>query len=273
MFLEFIQLKEEIIRKCENRPVLLALNGGNWGDGLIRYATVDFLNRIGVRFEVMRLTEFSHVDNTENKDIDLTKYSLVLASGGGYWRLGSKDKHLRIAALAKRVKHVIVLPCSYDMKIPDYFTPNISFYARDKFQSQDNVPQAKFCHDMAFAAHDIMAVPGVGAGLFFRKDAEKVKGSPIFENSIDISGQGTAWMDIHGFLERISEYSTILSNRTHVCIAGALMGKNVHMFSNSYFKNEAVFKSTLSIHFPKVEFHRELKVDIVDEIIQKSEDR
>jgi exopolysaccharide biosynthesis predicted pyruvyltransferase EpsI len=46
-----------------------------------------------------------------------------------------------------------------------------------------------------------------------------------------------------------------MTDRLHVAIASSLMGKEVHLYAGSYFKNKEVFLSTLKEYFPNVLFH------------------
>lgn len=56
------------------------------------------------------------------------------------------------------------------------------------------------------------------------------------------------------FLDR---YESIRTNRLHVGILAALLGKRVLFHSNSYFKNKAVYEYSLQEKFPDVEWQEE----------------
>lgn len=53
-----------------------------------------------------------------------------------------------------------------------------------------------------------------------------------------------------GFLDR---YTTVHTDRLHVAILSALLGKRVLLHDNSYGKNSAVYDQSMRGHFPKVE--------------------
>ena len=55
------------------------------------------------------------------------------------------------------------------------------------------------------------------------------------------------------FLEAIKRFSSVHTDRLHVAIAAALLGKEVRLYSNSYYKNRAVYELSLT-HFPKFAF-------------------
>ena len=52
----------------------------------------------------------------------------------------------------------------------------------------------------------------------------------------------------------VNQYDEIRTNRLHVAIAGALLGKVVKFYSNSYFKNKAVYDFSMKDHFPNVQW-------------------
>lgn len=49
----------------------------------------------------------------------------------------------------------------------------------------------------------------------------------------------------------LSRFSTISTNRLHIAIGGALLGRKVRLFPNAYFKIEAVYETSLK-HFPNI---------------------
>jgi exopolysaccharide biosynthesis predicted pyruvyltransferase EpsI len=57
--------------------------------------------------------------------------------------------------------------------------------------------------------------------------------------------------DFFHVLERAEH---IVSDRLHVCIGGALLGKRVTMLDNSYGKNCSVFLTSMKANFPRVAF-------------------
>jgi exopolysaccharide biosynthesis predicted pyruvyltransferase EpsI len=53
-------------------------------------------------------------------------------------------------------------------------------------------------------------------------------------------------------LRFINRYNKIETNRLHVAIAAALLGKNVDLYRNSYYKNEAVYNYSMKNKFPNL---------------------
>jgi exopolysaccharide biosynthesis predicted pyruvyltransferase EpsI len=57
------------------------------------------------------------------------------------------------------------------------------------------------------------------------------------------------------FLRKLDGAKQVRSDRLHVCIGAALLGKRVTMVDNDYGKNRAVYDHSLSGRFPAVTFH------------------
>jgi exopolysaccharide biosynthesis predicted pyruvyltransferase EpsI len=55
-------------------------------------------------------------------------------------------------------------------------------------------------------------------------------------------------------LRYIDLYDEVGTNRLHVAIGAALLGKRVRFHPNSYFKNRAVYEFSMADRFPDVEW-------------------
>lgn len=94
----------------------------------------------------------------------------------------------------------------------------------------------------------------------FRTDREKTD-VHIPEGNLDIAeffSYGTtrkrSIYATHRLLSFVNQYAKIRTNRLHTCIAGALLGKEVEFYANSYWKCEAVYKFSMKEKFPKVKW-------------------
>jgi exopolysaccharide biosynthesis predicted pyruvyltransferase EpsI len=93
----------------------------------------------------------------------------------------------------------------------------------------------------------------------FRKDSEMTE-IEIPSDNIDISKllqsdemtEEAATVLAYNLLYFIGHFTQINTNRLHVCISGILLGKKVHFFPNSYYKNEAVYKYSIKDSFKNV---------------------
>lgn len=95
----------------------------------------------------------------------------------------------------------------------------------------------------------------------FRTDVERT-GIKLTKDNIDLSvrfGYGTnselrASYASNRLLTFINKYNEIRTNRLHICIAGALLGKKVKFYPNNYFKCESVYQHSIKDRFPNVQW-------------------
>jgi exopolysaccharide biosynthesis predicted pyruvyltransferase EpsI len=58
----------------------------------------------------------------------------------------------------------------------------------------------------------------------------------------------------HRLLKFVNRYDVVRTNRLHLAIAGALLGKQVELFPNSYYKCEAVYHYSMKNRFPNIQW-------------------
>jgi hypothetical protein len=131
-----------------------------------------------------------------------------------------------------------------------------TFFVRDRSESQEWLPQAPFCHDLAFYLELQSKGRGDGEGWLFREDIEAPKGQILHRTNQDISKLGKAHTPVDGFIEAIDRFETIHTNRLHVGIASALLGKKVNLYANDYFKIRAIYETSIKPFFPNVIFQQ-----------------
>ncbi|MGB0415322.1 MAG: polysaccharide pyruvyl transferase family protein [Coraliomargarita sp.] len=56
------------------------------------------------------------------------------------------------------------------------------------------------------------------------------------------------------FLHYVDRAERVVTDRLHVAIAGAILGKPTELYSGSYYKNEAVYAHSIAEQFPHVSF-------------------
>lgn len=254
----FNKLEKLLKRECHGAPVYYLSNPGNWGDGLIRHGTLKFFNDIHLDFTEVSIKDLRQLQTTKiyrSWRHPFGKKATVIYGGGGAWCKLWNHSIKYINELQNRY-NIIVLPSTYESS---YTAANTLFFARDKFESLHNMPQAFFCHDMAFyIGSDFTSnIKGQGTGYYFRTDKESTGKIIIPENNQDISLKGNHLSEVSSFFEAIDQFESIHTDRLHVCIAGALLGKKVHLYPGSYFKNRALYLSTLEEYFNTVTFHED----------------
>ena len=244
---KFTILEETLKAECGRGPLYYFPNSGNWGDGLIRYGTLKFFYDINLNYK--ELTK-SNIDQLSL----LNRGGTVIYGGGGGWCKLWNHSVDYVTKLKQRF-NVIVLPSTYELI---YSIPNTIFFCRDMFESKQNMPSATFCHDMAFyiGKHFLRKGKGSGKGYFFRCDAESANRIKIPSCNNDISLKGNHLSEVSQFFDEINRFAVIYTDRLHVSIAACLLKKEVHLYPGSYFKNRAVYLSSMKDYFENVYFYK-----------------
>ncbi|MEY3394215.1 MAG: hypothetical protein RL346_451 [Verrucomicrobiota bacterium] len=100
----------------------------------------------------------------------------------------------------------------------------------------------------------------------FRTDCEKT-GISLPADNADLSkifkyGTATsrqAFLSTHMVFRFMNRFDEVRTNRLHMAIAGALLGKQVKFYPNNYYKCEAVYRFSLENRFPNVQWIGELE--------------
>ena len=93
----------------------------------------------------------------------------------------------------------------------------------------------------------------------FRDDVEKTTIQLPIDN-VDISAlyelsacePSLSYLSVNRFLNHIKNYDIINTNRLHVAIAAAKLGKNVNLYGNNYFKIRAIYEYSLKGKYANV---------------------
>jgi len=103
--------------------------------------------------------------------------------------------------------------------------------------------------------------PGARVLNCFRTDAES-SGRLLPRHNVDLSlvckcGVATpakAFYSASRVFRFINSYDTVRTDRLHMAIAGALLGKQVQFYPNSYYKCAAVYSFSMKERFPNVQW-------------------
>lgn len=241
----FRALRLRLLGIIGDRPVHYVPNPGNLGDALIRHGTRRFLDDAGIAYQ-------EHRGGFSPGWADQCGDAVLLYGGGGAWcRYWSHGVDV-VRAAAPMFQHVVVLPSTFETSCK---VPGVTCYARDRLESLSNQPDAIFCDDMALylaLAHESW---GEGDGRFFRMDEEAAGVISPPPGNIDISAAGNHLANPFHMVDVLAGFRRIHTDRLHVAILAALVGKRVHLHAGGYFKNRAVFESSLRGVFPRVRFY------------------
>jgi exopolysaccharide biosynthesis predicted pyruvyltransferase EpsI len=255
MLEEYNTLRETILSHGFGKDIVYLPNRGNWGDALIREGTLRFFSDSQITFTELKKVNAKTVGQ-------LGEGKLILIGGGGAWCSIWDHSAGIVESLVSR-HTVIVLPSTFELK-PRF--KNTIYFSRDRFESMENVPGSFFCHDMAFYLKRKYQFKkhgkGKGSGFFFRTDPESKFSMKPMKSNQDISTKGNERTNTQRFFRKVGKYEVIFTDRLHVSIAGCLLGKEVHFYPGSYFKNRAVYRSSMELQFKKIYFHESLGEEI-----------
>lgn len=100
-----------------------------------------------------------------------------------------------------------------------------------------------------------------GIANCFRDDVERISAS-LPKNNADLStmyeystrNEEMTFYATQRLLKYINKFKKIRTDRLHICIAAALLGKEVEFYPNSYYKCKAVYEYSISEKFENVKW-------------------
>ena len=148
----------------------------------------------------------------------------------------------------ERFQSVIVLPSTFDISAEIVANAlkktKALVFARelDSYRQIQALCRADLAHDCAFF-FDYEKYKREGTGILnaFRTDAESRK-DPLPEDNVDIS---VACAGLEEWLWTLSKYEIVRTDRAHVMIAAAMLGKRVEYKSSNYHKVPAIARYAL----------------------------
>ena len=234
-----VKTHEEAVE--ESRDVLLRAIGepedltfvrlyGNKGDELIYAGTRQLLARrfyreVGVR------------------ELDGISGHTAMVAGCGGWCGPYHDMVKHLPVIEAKFERVIIMPSSFDVSVASVrsalATTRALVFARER-KSLDDICQlcdAKIAYDCAFFFdYRPYLRDGDGCLMAYRTDAESALGAtPESNNDISMSCSS-----LDEWLWTIARYALVKTDRAHVMIAAALLGKSVDYWTSSYHKVPAI---------------------------------
>ncbi|MBV9495062.1 MAG: glycosyltransferase [Acidobacteria bacterium] len=177
---------------------------------------------------------------------------LAVLMGGGAW---SNPYHevmpSALRALAARYERVIVLPSSFDVSVDvvrdALLETRAIVFAReeDSFRALGGIcNERRLAHDTAFFFDfSPYAIEGRGVLHAFRGDAEASGRAPIATDNRDISVE---LQSLDEWLWTIARHADVHTDRAHVMIAAAMLGKRVVAYPSATAKIPAIAKYALA---------------------------
>ena len=248
----------------KNKRLLYVPNPGNAGDSLIALGAMHLFNKLKLNWELM--DGGKHF----NAVLPIVDEPHAIVYGGGGNMIGRYPHLHKFLSRHKSRSEIIVLPSTVT-HLPDskYNTTEllktlgdeVSIMARERKtleylnkHRENTLLQDDMALQIDKSYYSEFIGCGAGTGYFYRTDIEKT-GITLPESNIDISREYMDWdccRTVDGInkasrqmFEHVSRYQEIHTNRLHVAVIGALLNKDVNMYSNSYWKNEEVYNYTL----------------------------
>jgi Polysaccharide pyruvyl transferase len=163
----------------------------------------------------------------------------ALVAGCGGWCGPYHDMVTHLPLIETKFERVIVMPSSFDVSMPSVrstlATTKALVFARERKSFDDicRLCDAKIAYDCAFFFdYRPYLRHGEGCLVAYRADAESVL-SGIPESNHDISRLCSS---LDEWLWTIARHAVVKTDRAHVMIAAALLGKVVEYWTSSYHK-------------------------------------
>ena len=211
---------------------------GNRGDELIQAGTRRLL--AGLDYREIGFEEIAAASG-----------DLAVISGGGAWCRWFHEIMPRVLALAEmRFARVVVLPSSFDPAeetVRDVLGRSravVFARERESWRQIRGLCDARLAHDCAFF-FDFEPFVAAGGGVLnaYRTDREASAAFPLPADNVDISALFPA---LQPWLARIASAAMVRTDRAHVMIAAALLGKQVEYRSSAYHKVPAIAEFALA---------------------------
>lgn len=240
-------------------------NSGNMGDALIASATLNWFDKKNLKYHRTTKDEFP---------------KNFVYGGGGVWLQTWIEGLKPVLEKMTKAQKIIILPSSFNNvpELIDILDERFVIFCREQKSynyliSQNTKAKIILDHDMAFRLDKNFKPQPIPTSRNLKALAKKLKktistlpqevklfrtDSEAIDNKktdFDLS-DSLGWFDPYEtkesldfgattMLSFVSNFKTIQTDRLHVAIASALMGKDVMLFDNSYGKCSGVYKQTL----------------------------
>lgn len=247
---------------------------GSAGDSLRQAATYQLFRTLKIDFTLLPKTE-----NVEG--------AVVVIGGGGNLVPAFSTARKALLRTARAARRVIVLPQTVrgNEELLEDLGPSVEIFCRDPESylhvlAHRSRARAYLAHDLSFSididclsdsaaaqaeallaektptAPVVRLITETGHGFFFHRRTKRI----LPKSSIDISRlfkTGTmpnkaevGALALLSYLERLEE---IYTDRLHVGIAAAILGKRVYLYDDSHGIAASVYRHSLQADFPKVQ--------------------
>jgi len=229
-------------------------NPGNMGDHLIHAGMRRLLK--GVDYREVSLWK-----------LDGERGEVAILSGSGAWCKAHQHLPPYLPQIEKQFERVIVFPTSFDptvKEVREVLSRTRALVFAREFSSYEQIRhlcRSDVAHDTAFFFDfELHRRPGRGTLLAFRTDGEALTPA-VPPGNRDVA---VACESLDEFLWTIARHEVVKTDRAHVLIAAALLGKDVHFSATNYHKVPALAASSLQ-NYP-ISFVPDLRGKLTNEL-------
>lgn len=209
---------------------------GNIGDGLIYAGTRQLLG--GLRWREVSI-----------RQLDGVRGHTALVAGGGAWCRPYHDMPQYLPQIEAQFRRVVILPSSFDVS-EDCVRAALAetkalVFAREResYRQIRDLCHADLAHDCSFFFdYESYRRPGEGRLFAYRTDCE-ADGQPLPEDNRDLS---VTCESLDQWLWTIAQHAEVYTDRAHVMIAAAMLGKRVMYRASTYHKVPAIAEYALA---------------------------
>ncbi len=265
------------LRELSGRRILFHPLPGSAGDSLRHAATYQLFADLGIRFDVL-------------SDNDTAAGEILVIGGGGNFVPAYSSVRNTLLRTACNAREVIVLPQTVrgNEELIEQLGPSVEIFCRDAESylhvvAHRSRAKARLAHDLSFLVDPerLRAVAGpaakallakrapsrpierlmseAGHRFFFRKARHRTK-RICPKSSVDISLQfktgtrpGEAEVGALALLTYLQGVHELHTERLHVAIAGAMLGKRVYLYDDPLRVAGSAYRHSLHEDFPRVQ--------------------
>lgn len=247
----------QLLTEYRGRDVVVLLNRGNRGDGVIHMGGRKLFDLVGLTYREFHETE----------DLSHMQGDVLLIHGAGAMSRGTHSLPRLMKVVAPRFADIVILPSSFDLSEPSVrefaatWDEKYNVFCRelvsfDQLRQAGATPKVLLLgHDLAFHADlkSWAAKPAQGRAGIFRQDKEATYGRlPRDLDVLEDASYGTD-REPERLLDFVARFEEIHTDRCHAAITGAMMGRTIVFYRNNYFKNQAIYHHSLA-GMPHVRF-------------------
>ncbi len=231
---------KKYLSKYKNTSIDFFRFPGNYGDSLVWHGTKKLLSLLNISERYI--------------DISSPKYNDVLfIDGGGNFIDYYSDVRDFLIKKPALYSEIVILPHTIfgekQIEVLNNISSNLTIFCREKVSAkflEDRLTRGEvyLWHDCVFYNKFFPVPSEEGVLNTFRSDKESILQTLPRSNS-DISYNGYATKPLNELINVLQKYEQVNTDRLHIAICATLLGKQVKLFPNSYYKNKAVFDYSL----------------------------